>query len=719
MGAHPEWVVPLDPNLATPAPFAGPIRPGVFFRLVDFQVNAESGEEYYHFVNEFLTVAGVHDHSDFRIEIDPAYQSLTLHRIRLHRRGVEHDLYDPASVRVTVPEEEWEDGLLDGHVSLLFVLKDVRPGDIVEYDYTLSGRNPAFDGRFFDSIALEWETSVAAMRYRLVKDTSRPLQVRNHRLELAPARRSLPGGLEEWLWERRGIPARRMEDQVPAWYQPLAHVELSEFSDWAEVAAWGAAHYDVSREDIDPALAAEIAAIRGRHDTPDERALAAIRFVQDSVRYLGIEDGANAFHPAQPGQCFRRRFGDCKDKAVLLAQMLRALGIESDPVCVSQGRRRAVADRLPSPVAFDHVINRIRMPDGREIWCDATLSHQGGDLDSLFFPDFGKGLVLRSDTRGLHDLPAPDPARHRMEIVEAYRIGGIGAPTEIEIETVHTGSEADDLRYQIETEEPETVRRHYLDYYRENHDAIESLGPIEVRDDRRANRLVTRERYRIPDPWTPDPNQSEEGWHSLTVYLQGIRDLLDQPGHSRRLMPLATAHPVNRRHELRLQLPGTHEDWEGFFDDPRQEINAPGARFARWIQYDGATVSATIVGTFQSTADHVTPPDLAAHRTALASIYESSAIDLWEIQSARPGEAAGQPAGSALSGGTDPTGNAFPLAVLAGLGMAMAGLLGVAAGALATALLLRSRRSAPRVPVPPRPGGPPPLPLPPPAPRRD
>ena len=713
----PDWVRPVEPDLGSPHPFTGDIRPGSYFRMVDYQVNAETGEEYLHYAEEFLTVAGVHDDSEFEIEYDPAYQRLIFHRIRLHRDGEVRDILDPESIRITVPEDELDEGLLDGHVSLVVFLKDIRPGDVVEYDYTLAGRNPVFDGLFLDTIPLEWETSVQAMRYRLVKRVDRPLKAQNHRVEIAPEKRPLPGGaLEEWIWSREKIPPRHVETSLPRWFRPFAYVELSEFDSWKQVAEWGARHYDFDALPIDPDLAQEIEAIRARHTKPADRALAAIRFVQDSIRYLGIEDGANAFRPAQPGLCFQRRFGDCKDKTVLLGQILRELGIESDPVCVSHQWEGTVAEMLPSPMAFDHVICRIRTPEGKYVWCDATSSHQGGRLDTLAFPDYGKGLVLNTETTDLADLPVPDSARHRVDIVETFEVGGIGKPSLIGIETTYTGSEADYLRYQLESEEPESVRQTYLDYYRENYNEIEIDGPIEVIDDRDGNRLIVKERYRLPDPWTPDED-SEPGWYTMTLYLQGIRDMLSRADHTRRTAPLRVRHPVNRSQEIRLKLPGTDEDWSGFFDEDRHVFRSAAGTFERWMTYDADKVEATVNATYRSTADHVVPAHLEKHQQAISDAYDLTSIELWEIDKSK--QTASAAAEDAEELAEEWTEGEIAILMIGIIGAALVGIIGIGIGAVVTALVMRSRNQSARAAasVPPLPAaasptrrGPPPLP---------
>ncbi len=705
-GDPSDWVERVAPDLDSPSPFTGPVKPGVYFRLVDFQVHADLGEEYFHYASEFLTVAGVHEKSEFEIDFDPAYQRLTIHRLLRHRDGVTEDILRPELIRVTIPEDERNNGLLDGHLSVMLLLEDVRPGDVVEYDYTLTGKNPVFDGVFSDVVPMEWESTVRALSYRLVRGKDRPeLRQRGFRVEIEPLVRDLEEtGEREWIWRRDDIPPRVTESATPSWQPLFAALELSEFANWREVAQWGARHYDFSHEAVSPELKAVIETLRAAHPTPEARALAAIRFVQDEIRYLGIEDGINAFRPAEPNRCFLRRYGDCKDKAVLLGQILLDLGIDSDPVCVSHQWRHRVADLLPSPLAFDHVVLRVTLPDGRILWCDATSSHQGGTVESLPFPDYGHGLVLRHSTTGLIATPDIDPEDHRTEVIETFHLGDIGEPATLEVVTTYTGSEADSVRYHLDSDEPDSLLHGYLDYYRENYPSLEPDldQPMNVEDDREANVIIVREHYHLTNPWAPDPD--DPGWYLFTVYLQAIRDTLSQPDHPRRELPYAIAPPAWCRHEMRFILPGTDEDWAGFFDEERYAIQSPTGTFERWMTYDPEKVRASIVGTYRSGNDRdaIDPADLETFIDANRDIYELTSFDLWEVDDRHSAAA-----GSDHSNGEEMDSDDWETAVTLGFGAIAVGFLGFCAGGLLIFAIMR-QQAAQKTAI--RKSTPPPLP---------
>ena len=65
----------------------------------------------------------------------------------------------------------------------------------------------------------------------------------------------------------------------------------------------------------------------------DENKITAIhRFVTRDVRYVALEFGEHGYKPYKAKDVMARRFGDCKDKALLMKSLLRSLGIESHMV---------------------------------------------------------------------------------------------------------------------------------------------------------------------------------------------------------------------------------------------------------------------------------------------------------------------------------------------------------------------------------------------------
>jgi hypothetical protein len=112
-----------------------------------------------------------------------------------------------------------------------------------------------------------------------------------------------------------------------------------------------------------------------RLDNPGAKIELLARYVQTNLTYKAIEFGRRARIPNKPADVLRNKYGDCKDHAVLLQQMLVAAGVPAQLALVSHGG--AIKPDLPSLDQFDHMI--VYVPDaGEDRFLDCTS--KGADV---------------------------------------------------------------------------------------------------------------------------------------------------------------------------------------------------------------------------------------------------------------------------------------------------------------------------------------------------
>ena len=90
-----------------------------------------------------------------------------------------------------------------------------------------------------------------------------------------------------------------------------------------------------------------VAGIAGRR----ERLAALLDFARRQVRYVAVEVGIGGFRPHRPREVLGRGWGDCKDKALLLVELLREAGIEAYPVLIRAGAEGRVDRDFPCPTS--------------------------------------------------------------------------------------------------------------------------------------------------------------------------------------------------------------------------------------------------------------------------------------------------------------------------------------------------------------------------------
>lgn len=133
-------------------------------------------------------------------------------------------------------------------------------------------------------------------------------------------------------------------------------------------------------------LAAELTSDLG---TPRERLETLTRFVQQDIRYLAVEVGEGGYRPSPPPEVLERRWGDCKDKTMLLVDLLAAVGIEARPAYVRSGRGRRLDPAFPSHDAFDHVV--VAVPVAQLGAGEGGLDVGGAVADGWLFVDPTQG----------------------------------------------------------------------------------------------------------------------------------------------------------------------------------------------------------------------------------------------------------------------------------------------------------------------------------------
>jgi len=608
---HAQADKPADYDVVAPAPWvevvplpalrsdAGATSQGAErFLLVDRQVRIDAASyNYFHAAVRILTQAGVESHSQIKLDFDPQQERLHLHAVTVRRGDQSVDQLKAGRIEILHRESGLENGLIDGQLTFHLLLADVRVGDIVEYSYTLEHRDPEWGNRHFAHFTTRWDMPIDSSRLRIWSRQKAPLYVLNHD-GAQPARRSVDGWQsQEWAW--KDLAAMTTLDDAPEGFEQHPSIEVSQFANWKDVAAAALPLYATAGPGS-PERIALLERLRAAGATDAERALAVIRFVQEEVRYTGIELGQGAYRPRPPDEVLAGRYGDCKDKSLLAVTLLRGLGIEADPVLVSTHWRRHVRERLASPGTMNHVIVRARVADVL-YWFDVTRTAQGGDLAHVAQADLGAGLVIAPSTTDLTDMPPARSERSRIVVSEVYDLTeGVDKEAGLVAATLYRESEADWMRRRLRNTTPEKLSQDYLNYYKGRYDSIRAVGPVQVRDDMQANELTVFETYRIGHPFT----LNRKGRMELEVDGYLVSERLKAPSRPVRTIPLALDNPCNVTHQIVVRMP---DSWP--IKEEYTSVPGPGFRFDAHTSLNGNDV--LLDYRYRTSADQVSVGQLA------------------------------------------------------------------------------------------------------------
>ena len=375
--------------------------------------------------------------------------------------GAEH-LLDPATIAENSATRDAADMFEDGRV-LRAPLPATRVGAVVEQQVTVRDTAPFFDGGVTRLHSLDPGMPLLHARLTLEAPAAMPLRwVARELPGVSPREEMVAGGRRRLTFEARDLePADDPEPGLPAETPRSAYVAFSTGRSWADLARRYSEIVDrsIRGADIAPFLRAASAGAPGGvaagddqpHPRPDER--------RGPLHRHGARRGG--LIPRTPAETLKRRFGDCKDKAVLLTALLRAADIPAYVALLNADESdQDVEESLPGFGLFNHAI--VVVPGAPAIWIDPTDPYaRAGELPVA---DQGRRALVASPTAtSLVRTPEATAAENRQIETREVFLADLG-PSRIVETSEYQGAIERDVRALYSLQDGQTVRQALKDY---------------------------------------------------------------------------------------------------------------------------------------------------------------------------------------------------------------------------------------------------------------
>ena len=256
-------------------------------------------------------------------------------------------------------------------------------------------------------------------------------------------------------------PAQSIAGRMVVNYFPPSGVAGNSMGTWQDVGKWFASLSN-DRKAPSPEIKQKVAELTSGSADTLMKLRALTEFVQKDIRYVAIEIGIGGYQPHPAVSIFTNRYGDCKDKATLLATMLHEVGIDPFYVLVNT-RRGVISPEYPPGLNFDHVILAIPIPPDVPVTdLHAIMTHpQYGKL--LFFdptstltplgylPSYEQSnyaLLSTSDGGDLVEMPLLPPAANGLRRT-AHLVLSVDGSIKGSVEESRDGDLAEDSRARL------------------------------------------------------------------------------------------------------------------------------------------------------------------------------------------------------------------------------------------------------------------------------
>ena len=386
-----DWVKPVQIPAAPSVEGDQSIQP--LLLQVQTRLDGDGDKSFFESAFRILSPQGLSVVAGITPSWNPDTETLTLHRFNVIRDGQTIDLLQGGKkVTVLRRETRLEQATLDGSLTATLQPEGLKVGDIVDFAATSVRRDPVLKGHSQAFFELTSPTPVARILVRETWPVSKPIRWKITDAMPAPTVTQSPAGTE-LVVDLANVSAPKQPSDAPVRFQNLGQLQISQFDSWADVSTLMYPLYEkASTLGAGSPLKLEAKKIAQATSDPRIRVAAALRIVQDQVRYAYIGLNFGGYIPADADLTWTRRFGDCKGKTALLLALLKELGIQAEPALVNSTNGDGLSSRLPTLAFFDHVIVRAQI--GKDIyWLDGTRL---GDraIDDIAVPDFHWALPV-------------------------------------------------------------------------------------------------------------------------------------------------------------------------------------------------------------------------------------------------------------------------------------------------------------------------------------
>ena len=154
-----------------------------------------------------------------------------------------------------------------------------------------------------------------------------------------------------------------------------------------------------------------------------DKAEAIFSWVQNNINYVAFEDGLGGFIPRSASSVCEKRYGDCKDMANLLFEMLNHVGVEAYRTWIGTRNRPYSYLEVPTPMVDNHMITTA-MIDGETIFLDATDSNVPFGMPSAFTQTKEALVGIDKDTFKLIKVPIQSADKNASKVVSTITLEG-------------------------------------------------------------------------------------------------------------------------------------------------------------------------------------------------------------------------------------------------------------------------------------------------------
>lgn len=338
-----------------------------------------------------------------------------------------------------------------------FTMPAVENDCIIEYAYEIENLKPVLSLDYSETLFIQNLFPMEEDIFEIVLPSSTELKYKKFKTDLTPQITSL-GSKKKYAFinkkQKEIIPESRMPSLLDR--DTFAQLSLWTLNSWDTISKW---YIKLIQEQMisDPELERFTRQLIADQKTDEDKINAIFNFVAQNIRYIAVLLGPHTHKPHPANEIFEKRYGDCKDKTVLLLTMLKIAGIKGIPALVPSNGKY-FDDSIPSLNAFNHIIAVVPSKD-KYYWLDATNEVASFDSPPFMLPT---KIFLMNDDGSYRFLttPALDDKKDFISLDTKYTLNMEGNAN-MDYTYTFFGKAAESIRYSFKYSPPEQRKKFF------------------------------------------------------------------------------------------------------------------------------------------------------------------------------------------------------------------------------------------------------------------
>jgi transglutaminase-like putative cysteine protease len=323
------------------------------------------------------------------------------------------------------------DGIFyDDSYNYSFNFPSVSLGNRTHLQYRTVVKDPRFmPGYIFTSYIPQGKTSYTI---KTTKQVELVYDVVNDPKSFVKFRKYEKGSFVFYEWSSTDIPARKNEDESPSVRYFTPHIicyvksfetkngKVNVLSSLDDLYAW----YNTFVMDLNKQPSSELAGIVNKIKANSKTEIDIVKhvfyWVQENIQYVAFEQGMRGLIPHHGSYVCEKRYGDCKDMANLIVEMLKIADVKAYHTWIGTRDLPYKYSKVPTPLVDNHMIATYISPDKQYYFLDATSDHTPFGLPSSMIQ--GKEALIGLDPTHYEVKTIPEIEKEKNTMVDSVSI---------------------------------------------------------------------------------------------------------------------------------------------------------------------------------------------------------------------------------------------------------------------------------------------------------